>query len=408
MQSSLNLLFVIPAYEPAWAFGGVVRCISNLCRGLAALGHRVTVYTLNADGLGGALKVPCGHPVDQGGVLTYFFRSLLGPASTSYSRQLVEVFRRSVRNYDLVYVSAIWQWLGLSIASICAKQQVPLVIGTHGSFNKTHFQRKKGKKYLFWHIFLKKALSRAAAIHYTTRYERNESANLLGNLSSFVVHNGIDCNYFCPKKESRPDFRHRYIIPERGSLVITVTRADPGKRVDLLIQAMALLPDFNLLVVGPEPGYLTNSWKTLAQNLGVSNRVFWTGYLQGEDLPDAYSAADIFSLISTNENFGMVVVEAMACGLPVVVNPEVGIWEDIKQEGVGMAVAQDPEAVAGALADFRQNRPRWASWAENSLNVARVQFAKEKVASLMAQAFEDVLHGTRSELCHWEVASTVG
>lgn len=182
MKNSLKLLFVLPAYEPAWSFGGVVRCMSNLCRGLAALGHKVAVYTINTDGHGNKLDVPGGQPVEQGGVLTYFFPSTFGPRSVFDSRALVYQLQQTVRDFDLVYVSAIWQWLGVSVSLICAQKQVPLVIGIHGSLDKALWEKGRTKKTLFWHFFLKKTLARASALHLTTQHERRETLELLGNL----------------------------------------------------------------------------------------------------------------------------------------------------------------------------------------------------------------------------------
>ena len=71
----MKLLFISPAYEPAWSLGGVVACLSNLCRGLASMGHEVTFYTTNVDGSGQPMDVPVGTPVDLGGVRTFYFSS---------------------------------------------------------------------------------------------------------------------------------------------------------------------------------------------------------------------------------------------------------------------------------------------------------------------------------------------
>ena len=134
----------------------------------------------------------------------------------------------------------------------------------------------------------------------------------------------------------------------------------------------------------------------------MSQRIFWTGLLKGEALLQAYAAADLFSLISDHENFGMVVIEALACGLPVLVSPEVGVWENIKNAEVGLAVAKNSEAVAQGLTHFSHNPTFWSSCAEKSVTIAHSLFSQEKVASLMTQAFTDVIQGTRSSECRWQ------
>lgn len=402
-MTSLNLLFVIPAYEPAWAFGGVVGCLSNLCRGLAALGHKVTVYTINSDGQGSELDVPQGQPVIQGGVETYFFPSTFGPRSIFDSRALVGRLRKTVASFDLVYVSAIWQWLGLSVASLCARRQIPLVVGTHGSLDKIRVEKHKFRKLLYWQLFLQRAMARATAIHFTTAYERHERTAWLRNLPSFIVPNSLDCHYFRPLKEARDNFRRQYHIPQDAQVLISVARADPVKRLDLLIRALAFHPEYYLLIVGPGTEDLSNQWRELAQSLNVGERVIWTGHLAREEIIEAYAAADIFSLISQDENFAMVVVEALACGLPVLVNRQVGVWEELRGADVGLVVAPQPEAIAGAWQELLREKAARPDWAEHCRQVARDRFDHQKVAGLMAQALAEVLTGIHTPACRWEV-----
>jgi glycosyltransferase involved in cell wall biosynthesis len=368
---------------------------------MAGQGHRVTVYTTNADGRGGTLNFPLGEPVALGGVETCFFPGTFGPKSVWDSRALVGRLQETAGSFDLVYGAAVWQWMGVATASVCASRGVPLVMGTRGSFDRSLWERGRWKKDLFWRLFLKRALSRAAALHLTTAYERRESEARLGQFDSFIVPNGLDCDYFAPVEEARGRFRQRYGIPAEAPLVITVGRSDPKKRVDLLIRAVWRTPDLYLAVVGGDAGELAQSWKNLARDLGAGPRVTWTGHLEGRELVDAYAAADVFSLISRDENFGMVAVEALACGLPILVTREVGVWEEVSDAHVGMGVDYDLEAIIGALDHFRQNRPLWAGWGENGRRVARERFAREGVARLMAQAFNDVITGSRTPECRW-------
>jgi len=386
----LNLLFVTPAYEPAWNLGGIVRALSVLCRGLAGQGHQVTVYALNVNGKGGTLNLPADQPVDQGGVLSYFFPSTFGPQSLWDSRALLQRLHRTAKDFDLVYASAIWQWLGVATAAVCHRYQVPLVIGTHGSFAQPLMKRHSWRKTLYWRAFLKRSLNRATALHFTTTYEKRMSAHLLGDYQSFVVPNAIDCQFFRPKKGNRQAFRDHHGIPQDAPVIITVGRADPKKRVDLLIQSLTFLPKLRLLVVGPDSYHLMGQWQKLAISLGVANRVHRTGHLEGEDLVDAYNAADLFSLISVDENFGNVVIEAMACGLPILVSEGVGSGEEVIDQPVGKMVRLNQTEIVAALDDFYQNRDLWAQWGENAVKVARTRFSAENVAKLMAQEFQNL------------------
>jgi glycosyltransferase involved in cell wall biosynthesis len=297
----------------------------------------------------------------------------------------------------------MFQWLGIATTHICAKAKIPLVIGAHGGFTENSWAKGRIKKTVYWHCFLKKAFSRATATHFTTEYERTKSARLLRNYKSFIVPNSIDTSiYQIGKQEEGNLFRKRYGIPADAPLLITVARADPNKRVDLLIEALVEISDLFLLVVGPEVGKLTMKWQKQSEKLNVADRIIWTGYLHGKELLDAYTAADIFGLISRSENFGMVVIEAMAFGLPVLLNPDVGISEELKEIAGVMVVKQDAKAIVEALKAFLSQRAFLPLWQENCSSFPREQFAGEKVAPIMAQAFADCLKGTQSPLCRWK------
>jgi glycosyltransferase involved in cell wall biosynthesis len=396
MSRALKLLFVLPVYEPAWSFGGVVRCMSNLCRGLVALGHAVTVYTIHTEGQAHRPSGASGEAVDQGGVLTYFFPPTFSSSPAFDSRALITHLRQTIHNFDLVYVGALWQWLGIAVAATCARENVPFVMGIHGGFLKALRHKNGAKKMIYWFLFLKRALTRASALHLTTHYELKESCDLLGNYKCFIVPNSLDCSYFRPMKQHRAGFRQRFGIPLSAPLLLTVGRADATKRFDLLIQALSAVSELNLLIVGPEPCNLMDKWNTLAKELNVSDRIFWSGHLVGEELLQAYSAADIFSLISNSENFAMVVVEAMACGLPILINPEVGVSEFLQNTDGIVIVEKKSPAIAQALQGLLNHRKNWDSWSDRNLRSAQNLFGRESVAALMAQAFENLLSSSRN------------
>ena len=310
----MKILFVLPSYEPAWAYGGVVRCTSILCQGLFANGNEVTVYTTNTSGTEDPLDVPLNLCVNRGGVNVYYFAPSWSKASNFHSQDLVAKLRSTVTQFDIVYSGAIWQWLVIATASICHYHHIPLVLGIHGSFDTQ--LRKYGflKKNIFRYLFLNRALDQATAIHLTTKKEIRESSDWLQNRPSFIVPNPTDENNFFVLPESRDHFRQQYQIPESANVLITVGRPDWMKRVDLLVKSLVTNSNWYLVIVGDDKHERALLWKAMAKKLGVDERIVWTGYLTGQELLIAYSSADLFALMSEGENFGMVVVEALLVG----------------------------------------------------------------------------------------------
>ncbi|MFZ2197718.1 MAG: glycosyltransferase [Thermodesulfovibrionales bacterium] len=348
----------------------MVSCMSTLCRALAAQGVDVTVYTTNASGADRPLDVPINQPVELGGVNVWYFKSTFGPKSGFYSIGLIKKLKKTVGSFDVIYISAIWQWLGIETAKVCRDAKAAMIIGTHGSFSKSLMGKSALKKRLYLSLFLKKAIQGASAIHITTFSERNDAAGFFDGMLTFVVPNAVDPQKFHPLPGGRERFRNRHGIPANVPVLVTIGRPDWMKRNDLLIKAIARYRNWRLVVVGADTEGMALQWKALASALGVHDRVVWTGPLYGDELLEALTAADFFALVSENENFGMVVVEALMCGLPVMLSKDVGVWESIKDEKFVMTVEKTEGSVAQCLGDFE----RW------SMSAARPDYSAREAA----------------------------
>lgn len=165
-----------------------------------------------------------------------------------------------------------------------------------------------------------------------------------------VVHLGVDAERFAPQPP--PDsFRARYGLPVDRRYVLFVGSEDPRKDLATLIRALPLLrrriSNAVLLKVGA-PAFADERRKHLAlcQDLGVTNDVRWFDEVPEEDLPLFYCTADVFAFPSRYEGFGLPVLEAMACGTPVVAVHASSVPELVGEVGVTV----EPENV-GEMAD---------------------------------------------------------
>jgi glycosyltransferase involved in cell wall biosynthesis len=352
----MRLLIVTPTYEPAWKHGGVIVSNSTLARELVKLGVRTTVYTTNTSGEREPLKVPLAQPVSRGGVEVFYFPSTFGPQGNFYSTGLSRKLWETVQDFDLVYVVALWQWIGIDAARACRRGGVPMVVATKGGFAACLRRKSYLKKKLFHTLFLKRALRSAAALHLTNAGERADAGTWLEGLPFFYCPNAVDPERYGARPVQGQAFRLAWNIPPQAPVMVSVGRPDWKKGVDLLIRALAGAPRWYLVFAGdPESGQ-AGQWRRLAQRLGVADRMIWPGFLSGPDLQAALSAADLFALVSANENFGMAVVEAMLCGLPVMISRAVGVWHDIKEQRFTLAVDRQVESIVAALSRFERQR----------------------------------------------------
>lgn len=133
-----------------------------------------------------------------------------------------------------------------------------------------------------------------------------------------VVPTGVDCERFTPEKYDKR-FMDRYGLSGKRVL-LHVGRLSVEKRLDIVLEAMASLaptePDLRLLVAGTGPAI--DIYKERARSLGISDRVVFAGFLPDEDLPTAYASSEALVIPSTFETQGLVVLEALASGTPVV------------------------------------------------------------------------------------------
>lgn len=402
----MKILNVFPVYEPAWVFGGVVRCTSNLCRAMAKMGADVSVYTTNVDGRGGLLPVEPCCPTDVGGVKATYFPSTFGKNSVWDSRALARQLSKTIAGFDLVYVTANYQWMGISVGRIARRHDIPYVVGCHGSFHPATLAKSRLKKDMYWRLFLKRCITGASALHFTTEYERRVSEPFLPNVRSFVVPNTIAVERFAASQSGDMSPRKKYGIDREALVLLTVTRPDPDKRVDVLIRVFEKVarsfPESRMLIVGPSDNAYMKEMKKIAGELGVGETIVWTGYQSGEAIEACYRESDLFLLASEHENFSMVTVEAMAAGLPVIVSEHVGVASDIESRGAGIVARLDVTEFARSALELIAHRDRMREMGKKARKTALELYSGEPVARLMLRAFEDVVSGERSEECIWE------
>ena len=136
----------------------------------------------------------------------------------------------------------------------------------------------------------------------------------------------------------------------------------------MLIEAFAQIANhdqkLHLVMAGPDETGWVAKLKVQAESLGIAHRITWLGMLQGDMKWGAFYAAEVFCLPSHQENFGIVVAEALACGKPVLISNKVNIWREIEFDGAGL-VAED--TLNGTL----NNLERW-------LNMAPAEFEAMK------------------------------
>ena len=405
----MKVLHVIPSYEPAWAFGGTVTATSNLCRALVKKGVDVTVYTTDADGKGGYLDVPLNEPVDLDGVKVWYFHCDLFPKKAFYSRRLAGKLCETIRNFDLVHMSAIWQWIGVDVYRISKRQDIPYIVTPHSSLMRFAFHSvgSRYRKYLYWRFFGKKTIENADAIHFLCEGEREESECFSGKTPSFVVPNGIYLFKQQYDENKRKLLREKLGIPKEAFVLLFLGRIHPKKQIKLIIKTMPHILEWKkdtfFIIAGPvEDSTYYEKLKKISQEAKVDQNIIWNGPVANQEVYDYYALADIMVLPSIVEGISMAITEALATGLPVFISNRVANYKEIEEDNAGIVVKPYYKSVKDGLMKLCENPDQLKRLSQNARKSAEQRYDINKVADLMIKAYEDVLTGRRSPELQWQ------
>ncbi len=250
------------------------------------------------------------------------------------------------RDFDLIDAHYFYPD-GVAAAFIAKQLGKPFVITARGSDVTLIPQYSLPRKMILW------AANQASAII-------TVSSALKDNLTEIgvdpekitVLRNGVDTELF--RSSGREETRTSLEIS--GPLLLSVGNLVGHKGHDIAIRALSLLPEAKLLVIGE--GEEKTSLSKLAESLKVSNRVLFLANLPQEELGRYYSAADVLVLASSREGWANVLLEAMACGTPVVASSAGGNPEVVACREAGRIVPErTPEAFAGAISELLANPP---------------------------------------------------
>jgi len=206
-----------------------------------------------------------------------------------------------------------------------------------------------------------------------------------------VVPPGVDCSHFVHDPRARAELRAQHSIPANACALLFVGMNFKTKGLRLLVDALALVPKradgerMRLIVVGRGDAA---PFRAQAQRLGIGECVHFVGAVP--DVAPWYSAADAFALLSDFETFGMVVAEAMAAGLPVLVTDQMGARDLVAGSGAG-AVLSSPTAatVARQLEALADPKARASMGAAARARAESLTW--ERTAAAIAQAYDEIL-----------------
>lgn len=369
---------------------GVANSVVHIAQSLSARGHTVRVYTVSKVHARELERI-------TGGAFSVFVLPSVGLPIYLGVRVTVPLgfALRDIRKFkpDIIHSHTPFS-VGREAIIAARKLHIPHV-GTHHTFFN-HYLR---------HVHLDYEWARKLSWSLTVGYYNHcdfvisPTHSLAEELKAHglkkrceIVRNAIDTESFRPPEsgEVKRQLKQKLGVAEKS--LIYMGRVSYEKSIDQLLKAVALLvphvPDLQLLIVGdgPERARLEEH----ARNLGVQGHVVFKGFLFGEDLVQVLQAGDVFVTASKSENMPLAVLEAMACGLPIVTVTSLGLSEIVQDRSNGYLLSpDDPAKMAEAVSLLMRDEPLRERFAEKSREAA-LNYSDDAVMARLEGMYESV------------------
>jgi glycosyltransferase involved in cell wall biosynthesis len=341
----MKILHVISTFPPAYAFGGPPKVAFDVCKELAKRGHYVEVYTTNAYDQKRNFK-PLDKQIVIRNIKVTYFSNFPKIKNLYVAPEMIVKLWKILEDFDIVHVHFGRQlydaFFGLGGKKICT----PYVLQAHGAL--PHIGRMRRTKIVYDKLFGWRTIRNASKVIALNCVEAEQYKAIgVPEEKIAIIPNGIDFSEYAdlPPKGS---FKRKFNIPEDRKIILYLGRIHKIKGIDVLVKAYAHLKnemnvnDAVLVVAGPDDGFL-NEVKSLTYNLGIADSVLFTGPLYGRDKLEAFVDSEIYVLPSRYETFPMTILEAYACGKPIIASKIDGLKDLVIDGETGLLF--EPENV---------------------------------------------------------------
>lgn len=363
----------------AASHGGPSRTIPALCNELASLGTHVELVTQDLGPEYGSSLLPenCAvrsHKVSKPRAL---------PSSSAFHASLLDVCRGG--KIELLHDHGMWLLTNHAAARVATRLGLPRVVSPRGMLAPWSLAHQAWKKRLVWRLFAGRETHSATLLHATSEQEANDLRELSLRQPIAVIPNGVDLP---------PPFGETRHVEDRR-LALFLSRIHPKKGLPNLIEAWSRLQpdDWRLLIVGPDEAGHKAELEALIRKHGLGNAIGFGNPASHGGKWEVYHRADLFVLPTHSENFGVVVAEALACGVPVITTRGAP-WAELEEERCGWWVEIGVEPLAAALSDaLSRDRETLRSMGRRGRELVERRYAWSVIARRMQAVYAWLLDG---------------
>lgn len=356
--------------------GGVEKYVLNLSQELINRGHSVKIVCANE---------PKSDLTEIDGIKVQRLNYIGKIANTNITLGLF--FALLKENYDIIHTHFPTPWSADISMIISFLKRKPLVLTYHNDVTKTGLLGILTKIYNL--VFLKLLLNRSSKILITQPEYINISKYLYRYRNKIeVIPNGVDTKIYFQKNINK--------IPNQIFFLSVLDKYHKYKGLQHLINAIKIvktkIPNIRLIIGGS--GELIEEYETLTKVLGLEKNIEFRGFVESDKLVDLYNQSELFVLPSTGseEGFGIVLLEALACGTPVVATDIVGIARGVKQNNCGIIVKpRNSDTLAEAIVKILKNPKLVRKMGENGRKLVEDKYNWKVISNKIINVYRELL-----------------
>jgi glycosyltransferase involved in cell wall biosynthesis len=323
------------------------------------------------------------------------------PRRSFHSRQLRNWLRSQVGHFDIVHTHGLFNFPYLFGGWAAIQSGRPLVISPHNSLDPYDLRKRAWlKRWIYGPWVVRQLLARCERVLCSAPLE-SERLVTYGASPAPQVETIPYPVPPLPEGRGTGDWRSKHGISPKACAILFLSRLDRKKGLDLLVPAFLQLaaeqPDVVLVIAGSGEETLAAEMRSQIAVAGLERRVFWTGFITGADRLQAYRECDVFALPSYNENFGLVVVEAMYAGKPVLISREVYIHETIDRHRCAEVCETTTESVLAGLRRLTRDSARREKMGQLARSAALTEFAPDRVRGRLLQMYRALTRDSPSD-----------
>lgn len=333
----MNVLQVTPSFYPASQYGGPIYSGYSLCNHLAKIpALDLRVLTTDSDGPD-RIDVEQAHAIREGGYQVYYCQRWFG---SDFAPGMFARLPGMIRWADVVHLTAVYSPPTIPTLLLCKLSRKPVVWSVRGALQRWQGTTRALPKKIWERLSDSLCDRDRVVLHVTSEDEGRASSERIRNATPVVIPNGVDVPAANGERQWRPGKQLRLLY---------LGRLHPIKGIENLLRALVQVDTAaSLSICGNGNKQYESSLKSLVRELSLTDRVRFCGPVAGEEKEKQFREADVCVVPSFSENFGMVVAEALATGVPVIASKGAP-WSEIERHGCGYWVDNDTQSLVEAI-----------------------------------------------------------